>query len=93
MRRSEWSDLVCFDGLAPGESTIEGAKLVGISQRRTRAAARLQCCWYHRYEPTDLVDLLVDPPVVDRLTPVATIEPDVSARVVDELIDRLNAAR
>ena len=32
------SKLVCFAGLGPGEvTTLEGAKLVGISQRRTRA--------------------------------------------------------
>lgn len=93
MRRSEWSDLVCFDGLAPGESTIAGAKLVGISQRRTRAAARLQCCWYHRYDPTDLVDLLVDRPAPAQLTPVATVDAEVSRRVVDGVVGRLGSVR
>ncbi|MEM9038896.1 MAG: hypothetical protein AAGD33_03265 [Actinomycetota bacterium] len=91
MRRSEWSDLVCFDGLAPGESKIEGAKLVGISQRRTRAAARLQCCWYHRYDPTDLVTLLVDGPAVDMLTPVATVDAEVSGPVVGGLLRLLGS--
>lgn len=37
------SPVVCFAGLAAGEVTVEGAKVVGISQRRTRAGARFQC--------------------------------------------------
>lgn len=44
MVAGRWSKLVCFAGLGPGEvTTLEGAKLVGISQRRTRAGARFQC--------------------------------------------------
>ena len=92
MRRTEWSDLVCFDGMAPGESTVGAAKLVGISQRRTRAAARLQCCWYHHYDPADLADLLVDHPPLDELGPVATVPAVVSQRVVDGFLRRMNAA-
>ena len=37
------SRVVCFAGLASGEVTVDGAKVVGISQRRTRAGARFQC--------------------------------------------------
>lgn len=37
------SPVVCFAGLAAGEVTVDGAKVVGISQRRTRAGARFQC--------------------------------------------------
>lgn len=37
------SPVVCFAGLGPGEVTVDGAKVVGISQRRTREAARFQC--------------------------------------------------
>lgn len=36
MRRTAWSDLVCFAGLGPGEVTVAGRKAVGLSQRRTR---------------------------------------------------------
>jgi lipoate---protein ligase len=36
----------CFAGLGPGEVTGDGRKLVGISQRRTRAGARFQCVAY-----------------------------------------------
>ena len=35
--RSAWSDRVCFAGLGAGEVTVGGRKVVGISQRRTRA--------------------------------------------------------
>jgi len=34
--------LICFASLGPGEVTVEGRKVVGISQRRTRTAARFQ---------------------------------------------------
>ena len=42
MRRSPWSALVCFAGTGPGEVCIEGRKVVGVSQRRTRRAALFQ---------------------------------------------------
>jgi lipoate-protein ligase A len=80
MVTSRWSAAVCFDGLGAGEVLLDDQKLVGISQRRTRHAARLQCCWYGEYDPTALVDLL-DPahrPPVGELRPVATVPPSVA---------------
>jgi lipoate---protein ligase len=51
--------LVCFGTVGAGEVTTPGRrKIVGISQRRTRAAARFQCAAYSRWDPTPLVDLL-----------------------------------
>ena len=35
--------VVCFAGTGPGEVLVAGRKVVGISQRRTRAGARFQC--------------------------------------------------
>lgn len=35
--------IACFAGLGRGEVIVGGAKVVGISQRRTREAARFQC--------------------------------------------------
>ncbi|MDZ7677121.1 MAG: hypothetical protein U5K29_01060 [Acidimicrobiales bacterium] len=59
MRPSDWSRLVCFAGLGPGEVVDpRGRKLVGLSQRRTRHAARFQTVLYHRGEPSEIVDLL-----------------------------------
>ena len=43
LRRSPWSDRVCFAGLGPGEVSVGGRKVVGISQRRTRDWSLFQC--------------------------------------------------
>jgi len=61
MVRSAWSSLVCFAGLGPGEVTVEGQKLLGISQRRTRDGARFQCLVHRRWDPRLLVSLLAPP--------------------------------
>ena len=42
--------LVCFEGLGAGEVVVGAQKLIGISQRRTRAGSRFQCVWYRRWE-------------------------------------------
>ena len=91
MRSTAWSSLVCFDGVGAGEVLVDGRKLIGISQRRTRNAARLQCCWYSHYEPAELVGLLdptVRPSPVD-LAPVATLPRGVAVAAVDALAERL----
>ena len=68
MVRTRWSSLVCFSGLGPGEVHAGGRKVVGISQRRTRGWARLQCAAYLRWDPAALTRLLVPPrPEVDQL--------------------------
>ena len=51
-----WSDLVCFAGVGPGEVLLGDAKLVGLSQRRTRHGSRIQalihrCPAMHGYRP------------------------------------------
>ena len=58
LRRTRWSDLVCFGGIGPGEVLVGGRKVVGISQRRTAAGARFQCAALHAWDPTALLDLL-----------------------------------
>jgi lipoate---protein ligase len=58
LHRGRWGELVCFAGLGPGEVTVDGAKVVGISQRRTRAGARFQCAVPRRWEPERLAGLL-----------------------------------
>lgn len=58
MVRTRWSSLVCFAGVGPGEVLDQaGAKLVGVSQRRTRLAARFQTVAYHR-NPSEIADFL-----------------------------------
>lgn len=51
LERSNFSDLICFAGLGPGEVTLHGEKVVGISQRRTREMARFQCVLHQRWSP------------------------------------------
>jgi lipoate-protein ligase A len=58
LARSAWSFAVCFAGLGPGEVTVDGRKVVGISQRRTRAAARFQCAALGVWDPAAIVALL-----------------------------------
>jgi lipoate-protein ligase A len=53
-----WSRKVCFGGLGPGEVTVEGHKLIGISQRRTRDGARFQCVVHRRWDPVPILGLL-----------------------------------
>ena len=54
-----WSRLVCFAGLGPGEVTIDGVKVVGMSQRRTKAGALFQCAALLEWRPERLLDRLV----------------------------------
>ncbi|MGN6696334.1 MAG: lipoate--protein ligase family protein [Aquihabitans sp.] len=58
LQRRPWSDLVCFAGLGPGEVTVGGRKVVGISQRRTRAGARFQCALLQQWDPSLLLRVL-----------------------------------
>jgi lipoate-protein ligase A len=58
MQATPWSAQVCFAGLGPGEVIVDGRKVVGLSQRRTREAALFQCCAALRWEPERLLDLL-----------------------------------
>jgi lipoate---protein ligase len=58
MVRTPWSGLVCFAGIGPGEVLLDGKKLVGVSQRRTRNGARFQCAIYGTLDPALLPTLL-----------------------------------
>lgn len=52
------SDLVCFAGLGPGEVIVDGAKLVGLAQWRSRQGTLVHGCAYRWWEPAPLTDLL-----------------------------------
>lgn len=56
--RRRWSERVCFAGLGPGEVTVQGRKLVGLSQRRTRSGILLQCAALLTWRPEVLLDVL-----------------------------------
>ncbi len=52
-------DLICFASIGPGEVVDPvGAKLVGISQRRTRDTARFQCTVLTAWQPERLTQML-----------------------------------
>lgn len=59
---------VCFAGLGPGEITFEGAKVVGMSQRRTARGAVIQCTVYLRY-PYDQLHSILNGSDIDTLLP------------------------
>jgi lipoate---protein ligase len=73
--RRPWSELVCFGGLGAGELTMGGRKVLGLSQRRTRAGARFQCLLEHRWDPGALLEVLVMDDR-DRQAALAALEPE-----------------
>ena len=56
--RTRWSARVCFAGLGPGEVTLGSAKVVGMTQRRTRAGALFQCAVPVGWDPVPLLEVL-----------------------------------
>lgn len=58
MRRTGWSDRVCFSGTGPGEVLVGDSKVVGIAQRRTRFAALFQTALVVDWDPDRLLDVL-----------------------------------
>ena len=88
IQKNELSSLVCFAGLATGEVTLSGKKVVGISQRRTREGAWFQCAALFSWPVKAIVDLLHLEPrkqmIDDLLKLAAPIEGD-----PDELLQAL----
>ena len=83
--QTRWSADICFAGAGPGEVLVADAKLVGVSQRRTRRAARFQTMIHLRWRPDPVASLVVDGPSADELaslvrTSAASVE-DVTARL------------
>ena len=59
MERRPGSDAVCFAGVGPGEVLADdGAKIVGISQRRTRGWALFQCAVPLKWDAAPLIAVL-----------------------------------
>jgi lipoate-protein ligase A len=91
--RTPWSQAVCFAGLGPGEVTVGGRKVVGISQRRTRTAARFQCAAYRRWDPGALVALLAEPrPTAAELADVAATIPAEAEVIVAAFVAAISRA-
>jgi lipoate-protein ligase A len=51
-------DLVCFAGRGPGEVFVDGRKVVGLSQWRSREGALFSSCAYLHWDAEPLLDLL-----------------------------------
>jgi lipoate-protein ligase A len=79
MRHTSWSELVCFAGLGPGELLLDGRKLVGLSQRRTRNGIRIQGSLYRAAPTIDVARLLRPPLPAAPLPEVATLAVDAAA--------------
>lgn len=58
MLRTDLSDAVCFAGLAPGEVTVGRAKVVGVSQRRSREGGVFQCTVPLVWDPSPMAAVL-----------------------------------
>lgn len=76
---TQWSRVVCFAGLGTGEVTIGERKVVGLSQRRTRAGALFQCAVPLVWNPAPLVAALGLPAealadIADVVAPVTTAD-------------------
>ncbi len=74
--------VACFAAVGPGEVARSGAKVLGISQRRTRLGARFQCVAYRSWDGRDLLGLLH----------LSDLDPLVRSRVTVALLDRTAAA-
>jgi len=79
----EWSRQVCFAGLGTGEVVAFGGgpKLVGVSQRRTRAWTRLQTMCHLRLRPELVAALVASPRPAPSL--IAAVAIPVSCDPVD----------
>ncbi len=91
----EWSDRVCFAGTGPGEVQVAGRKVVGLSQRRTRAGARLSALALSVWDADALLELLeLTPDERGRAAPVVAeaavgLESVVPSVPPSELLDLL----
>lgn len=85
---NDWSRALCFAGAGTGEVFSGDAKVVGISQRRTRHFARFQCSAYRRW---DAITMAAAIPMVahdvDRLDSLAVTVP--GGFDVNQLVDAL----
>jgi len=79
MVRTAWCDLVCFAGIGPGEVSLDGRKLVGLSQRRTRNGIRIQGTLYTEPPAIDITRLLRGPLPTDPFPATATLAVDPAA--------------
>ena len=71
---------LCFAGLGPGEVSVAGRKVIGISQRRTREGTRFHCAALLRWSPLPLARTMSVPeslwPELPELAGGLEVKPD-----------------
>jgi hypothetical protein len=107
MIRSAWSPRVCYAGLGPGEVTVDGTKVVGMAQRRTRRGALFQCAVpllegvgepIGPWDPAGLLDVLALTPAerrqagADLVDVAAALAPAEGKALTEALIARCRSA-
>ena len=84
---------VCFGGIGMGEVLVNGRKLIGISQRRSRLAARFQCAVHLSFDPAVHVALVDSASrhgdLAARLRAVATLDAASASVLVERLMRSL----
>jgi len=65
------SDMICFAGLGPGELSVEGRKVVGLAQWRSREGVLVHGCAYREWDPGPILELLALPSARRRMLAVA----------------------
>ena len=91
LQQTQWSADVCFAGTGPGEVLVGDAKLVGISQRRTREAARFQTMVHLRWRPDVVASLVAASPSVDELAPLVKTCSASAEMITERLIAALES--
>ncbi|MGC8627910.1 MAG: lipoyl protein ligase domain-containing protein [Acidimicrobiales bacterium] len=96
MQRRAWSERVCFAGVGAGEVVFANncAKVVGISQRRSRGGAVFQCACLLEWAPERLVALLALNPMeqASALGDLASVAAGVGPERSGNLLDAFLAA-
>ena len=89
-----WCRAVCFAGTGPGEVVVDGRKVVGLAQRRTRAGALFQCAALLRWDPHVMVQLLgLEDEAAPALVNVAAALPVDGAALQESVLQNLSKSR
>jgi lipoate-protein ligase A len=87
-----WCRQVCLAGLGSGEVTVDGRKVVGLAQRRTRAGALFQCAALLHWDPAEIAELLgLDADVAIELEPLAAAIPVAGSDLEEAVLRQLAA--
>ena len=85
-----WCRQVCFAGIGPGEVTVDGRKVVGLAQRRTRAGALFQCAALLKWDPDEMARLLdLDGDAAASIEPLAGALPVDQSDLEEALVSAL----